>query len=192
MTRLVRMLTLVALGSALVACDRAPVDTPTASPTAPSPSASPGDLAVPPLRLPSVAPDGTCPAAEPQRWSKPGQAQRVLGPGPVHPIADYFSGGALPLRPSDRQADGSYTVKVRWLAADYTGPVLVRAGRIDAPGAASAQFSYLGEPRHDGHHAVLTRPDTDLPGSTTVDGPGCYAYQVDGTSFSYTIVFRAG
>ena len=67
----------------------------------------------------------SCPAAEPQRWSKPGQAQRVLGPGPVHPIADYFSGGALPLRPSDRQADGSYTVKVRWLAADYTGPTLL-------------------------------------------------------------------
>ena len=191
MKRLVRVLALVASGSALAACDRAPVDSATASPTPPSPSVSPGDLAAPPLRLPGVAPDGTCPVTEPQRWNKPGQAQRVLGPGPVHPIADYFPGDALPLRASDRQADGSYTVKVRWLAAGYTGPVLVRAGRIDAPGTASAEFSYLGESRDDGHHAVLTRPDTDLPGTTTVGGPGCYAYQVDGTSFSYTIVFRA-
>ncbi|MGC5033697.1 hypothetical protein [Micromonospora sp. DT229] len=192
MARLVRMLTLVALGSTLVGCDRAPADAPSAAPTAPSPSASPGDLAVPPLRLPDVAPDGTCPAPEPQRWSNPDQARRVLGTGPLYPVADYFVEDALPLRPSDRQADGSYTVKMRWLAVGYTGPVLVRAGRIDAPGDASAEFSYLGEPRHGGHHAVLTGPDADLPGTTTVGGPGCYAYQVDGTSFSYTIVFRAG
>ncbi len=29
------------------------------------------------------------------------------------------------------------------------------------------------------------------PSYTRVQGPGCYAYQVDGDGFSYTIVFRA-
>ncbi|MFY1573465.1 hypothetical protein ACN26Z_01055 [Verrucosispora sp. WMMD703] len=37
----------------------------------------------------------------------------------------------------------------------------------------------------------MTSQESDLPGVTTVDGPGCYAYQVDGSTFSVTVVFRA-
>lgn len=152
---------------------------------------SPTELVVPSLRLPSAAPGGECPAAEPRPWSGPGEAYRVLGLGPVYPVADYFPDGVLGLRPTDRQADGTYVKKVRWIAAGYTGPVLVRAGRIDGEGTASAKFSYRGEPRDGGHYAVLTNEESDLPATTTVSGPGCYAYQVDGTTFSVTIVFRA-
>jgi hypothetical protein len=116
----------------------------------------------------------------------------VLGDGPVYPVADYFRDGAvLKLRADDREPDGSYVKKVRWIAADYTGPVLLRAARIDAPGTASARFSYLGEERDGGYYAVLIHSASDLPATTTVGGPGCYAYQVDGTSFTTTIVFRA-
>jgi hypothetical protein len=115
----------------------------------------------------------------------------VLGPGPLYPVADYFRDGVLQLRDDDRQPDGTYEKKVRWIAAGYSGPVLVRAGRIDGPGTASAAFAYTGGPRDGGHYAVLTHPDSDLPATTTVSGPGCYAYQVDGTTFSVTIVFRA-
>ncbi|WP_433530422.1 hypothetical protein ACQPYA_30430 [Micromonospora sp. CA-263727] len=192
MVRLVRALVVVALVSALAACDGTPEATPTASPptSTRSASAAPGAFTAPPLRLPSGGRGEDCPVSRARPWSEPGRANRVLGPGPVYPIADYFPDAALPLRDQDRHPDGSYTVKVRWLASGYTGPVLVRAGRIDGPGTAAVEFSYTGEPRDGGHYAELTDPDTDLPATTTVGGPGCYAYQVDGTTFSETIVFR--
>ncbi|GIE75303.1 hypothetical protein Aph02nite_12530 [Actinoplanes philippinensis] len=97
----------------------------------------------------------------------------------------------MELRPDDRQPNGTYEKKVRWLGAGYAGPVLVRAARIDAPGAAGATFSYVGEERDGGHYAYLIRENNDLPARTTVAGPGCYAYQVDGATFSVTVVFRA-
>ena len=116
----------------------------------------------------------------------------MLGDGPLYPVADYFRDGAvLQLRADERGPDGSYEKKVRWLGAGYAGPVLLRAGRIDGPGTASARFSYTGHERDGGHYAEFTDPDNDLPATTTVSGPGCYAYQVDGATFSETIVFRA-
>ncbi|PZG18693.1 hypothetical protein C1I95_13030 [Micromonospora craterilacus] len=193
MVRLARMLVMVVLASTVAACDGGAPPAPRASTPAAtmSPSAAAGEFPVPPLRLPTVAPGAPCPVTEPHRWSNPDQAGRVLGPGPLYPVADYFPDGALRLRDEDRQPDGTYVKKVRWIGSGYTGPVLVRAGRIDGPGTATAQFSYTGESRDDGHHAVLTDPASDLPGTTTVGGPGCYAYQVDGTSFSLNIVFQA-
>jgi hypothetical protein len=173
---------LCAVLGALAACDD----------PAPPASSSPGAAAPPPLRLPVVTSGGPCPVATPRPWSGPGQAGRVLGDGPLYPIADYFRDGAvLQLRPDDREPDGSYVKKVRWLGAGYRGPVLLRVARLDGPGTASARFSYLGTVRDDGYRAELTEPDNDLPATTTVGGPGCYAYQVDGSTFSTTIVFRA-
>ncbi len=193
MVKRARVMMAASLVSALVACDGGTPDTPTVSaPASTAASAAPAaEFPAPPLRLPSVAPGEPCPVTEPHRWSDPDQAGRVLGPGPLYPVADYFTGGALQLRDQDRQQDGTYTKKVRWIGSGYSGPVLVRAGRIDAPGAAAASFSYTGESRDGGHYAVLANPESDLPATTTVSGPGCFAYQVDGTSFSLTIVFRA-
>jgi hypothetical protein len=190
MMRWARMTVAVLFASSVAACDGGPPDAPptVASPT---PAASSAEWTAPPLGLPTLAPGDDCPVTEPGRWSDSDQAQRVLGPGPLYPVADYFTGGVLQLRDEDREQDGTYTKKVRWIGSGYTGPVLVRAGRIDAPGAASVVFAYTGESRDGGHHAVLTSPDSDLPGTTTVDGPGCYAYQVDGSTFGVTIVFRA-
>jgi hypothetical protein len=117
----------------------------------------------------------------------------VLGDGPVHPVATYFRqpGTVLLLRPADRHPDGTYEAKVRWTSAGYLGPVLIRAGRIDGPGTALSAFSYTGEKRDGGHYAVIENDPGDLPGTTTVSGPGCYAIQADGTTFSTTIVFLA-
>jgi hypothetical protein len=180
-----RALTAVATLAVLTACDTTP-----APPTRTPPASTPG-VAAPPLRLPDLAPGAECPVTEPSPWPRPDQATRVLGPGPLYPVADYLPAGALRLREVDRQHDGTYTKKVRWIGSGYTGPVLVRVARLDGPGPAGVRFSYLGEPRDGGHHALLTEPESDLPATTTVGGPGCYAYQVDGTSFSTTIVFRA-
>ncbi|MGK5740025.1 hypothetical protein [Micromonospora sp. URMC 103] len=187
MTKALRAATVAALLPVSAACDGSARDVPPAA--APG---SPSAFAAPPLRLPDAGAGGACPTSEARPWSRPDQAVRVLGPGPVYPVADYFGGGAvLGLRDADRQRDGTYEKKVRWIAEGYQGPVLVRAARIDGPGSASARFAYTGEPRDGGHYALLTHTDSDLPGTTTVAGPGCYAYQVDGTTFSVTIVFRA-
>jgi hypothetical protein len=177
---------LVSIFALPAACDDPPPPGPSAAASA---SAT---LSPQPLRLPVVRPGEPCPTATAQAWSGPGQAAKVLGDGPLYPIADYFGGDAvLELRDDEREPDGSYEKKVRWLGAGYAGPVLLRAARIDGPGAASARFSYVGSSRDGGHYAELTNADSDLPATTTVGGPGCYAYQVDGTTFSKTIVFGA-
>lgn len=178
--------TLLAAALLLAACDA------TADPSPPPTPAPSGASAVPELRLPAVAAGATCPVTAPTRWHSPSAAYAVLGPGPVYPVADYFQPGpVLELRAADRNHDGSYTKKVRWIAEGYGGPVLVRAARIDGPGAAAVEFSYRGEERSGGWHAELTAPASDIPATTTVSGPGCYAYQVDGTGFRATVVFRA-
>jgi hypothetical protein len=182
-----RLATALALAALTVAgCDDAPVVGPTGSP---SPAAAPVDR---PLALPGLAPGAPCPVTPARDWSVPGVAAKVLGDGPLYPVADYFGGGAgLELRDSDRRPDGSYEKKARWIGAGYTGPVLVRAARIDQPGQASVTFSYIGEKRYGGHYAELTNAESDLPATTLVGGPGCYAYQVDGSTFTKVIVFRA-
>lgn len=116
----------------------------------------------------------------------------MLGGGPVYPVADYFeSGTTLELGRDDRELDGSYSKKVRWIGAGYTGPVFIRIHRIDAAGTGLVRFSDWGVQRDGGYYADLPTPNTDLPAVTTVGGPGCYAYQVDGATFTTTIVFRA-
>ena len=156
MASVVRTTVVVVVLLGLTACEGAPSVPPAPLPA--SASSSPAAFTPPPLRLPQVAPGAACPAAVPQVWSGPGEAGRVLGDGPLYPIADYFRDGVeLELRPEDRQPDGTYEKKVRWIGAGYSGPVLVRAGRIDALGAASATFSYIGEERHGGHYAELYR-----------------------------------
>jgi hypothetical protein len=120
-------------------------------------------------------------------------ATNVLGDGPLYPVGDYFrrDGVTLELRREDRTADKAYQKKVRWLGNGYAGPVLFRAARLDGPGTARVELSRIGQSQAGGYLLVLTDPDNDLPATTTVSGPGCYAYQVDGTTFSETIVFRA-
>lgn len=189
MSSATRAITAVAALLGAAACESPQPARPSEPPSASTPAPM---FTVPPLRLPSVAAGAECPVTVARPWSGPGQAGRVLGEGPVHPVADYFRGGnVLELRPDDREPDGTYVKKVRWIAAGYPGPVLVRAARIDAPGTAGAVFSYTGEARDGGHYAVLVNENSDLPATTTLAGPGCYAYQVDGTTFSDTIVFRA-
>jgi hypothetical protein len=41
------------------------------------------------------------------------------------------------------------------------------------------------------HYVELGSPTSDLPATTAISGPGCFAYQGDGATFSTTIVFRA-
>jgi hypothetical protein len=88
------------------------------------------------------------------------------------------------------------SAQVTWIAAGtYTGPVLIRGGQIGGGalgfGTGARPYDELqllgagrGAPRVAAHgRAWITY--------TRIPSAGCYAYQVDGTSFSEVVVFRA-
>jgi hypothetical protein len=88
--------------------------------------------------------------------------------------------------------------QVTWSSApSYTGPVLIRGAELGGTGAVG-----FGEGRVPYDELQLLAPGMGAsrpPGGgrewlsfTRVRRPGCYAYQVDGTSFSTVIVFHAG
>jgi hypothetical protein len=88
--------------------------------------------------------------------------------------------------------------KVLWFVhPSYLGPVLIRGGRIDAPGRVRFDRGDI-PPLTIRLTGSTAQPDTPVPKDaryrpsyTRLRGPGCYAYQVDGTSFSRVVVFRA-
>jgi hypothetical protein len=76
----------------------------------------------------------------------------------------------------------------------YVGPVLVRGRQLDGDDVLKFE---KGEPGFSDY--TRSHPTTELhesggyvhPSVTRVRTLGCYAYQVDGIGFSYSIVFRA-
>lgn len=131
-----------------------------------------------PLHLPKLAPGVSCPTSV---------AGGPLGANPatsltVTPfVGSAWSGG-----------------RITWTAsAAYGGPVLIRGRQLGGPHAVG-----FGEGHVPYDELQLLAPATGAPtpagggrawpSFTRVRTPGCYAYQVDGTSFSEVIVFQAG
>jgi hypothetical protein len=146
-----------------------------------------------PLDLPKLKPGEACPTA--------GQDA-----GPVYPVG--FKRGAEaalsflypPPKDSSFAGSGWGGQKVLWAASpDYRAPVLIRGRRLDAPG--EVRFSHPGgralkELRLPATATWATGPGLAkgwryFPTYTRLRKTGCYAYQVDGTSFSRTLVFKA-
>jgi hypothetical protein len=86
--------------------------------------------------------------------------------------------------------------QVTWIAAGtYTGPVLIRGGQI---GGGALGFGTGARPYDELQLLDAGRgaPRVAANGRawityTRIPSAGCYAYQVDGTSFSEIVVFRA-
>jgi hypothetical protein len=94
---------------------------------------------------------------------------------------------------------GWYLQKTLWaISPRYQGPVLIRGRRIDRPGrvrfggdAPTARKS-VQESTPSFPMTADSAPEWRYyPTTTLLPGPGCYAFQVDGTGFSHVIVFRA-
>jgi hypothetical protein len=137
-----------------------------------------------PLNLPRIGPGTACPATSGHGVNTVGFGTFALGPGPVYPGI----GGPL-----SAWGDGWFGFKSLWFVApSYDGPVLIRGARIDGSGRVG-----FGENPLIGHLVIppgRTVNEADdgyrtAPGGTYVPGPGCYAWQVDGLTFSYVIVF---
>ena len=157
-----------------------------------------------PLRLPTAAAGEACPVSPTRRL--PGGTFVAVGSGPVQLVG------------ADRQQPATVTMsasegtwldqKVYWAVdTGYSGPLLLRGGRIDGDGL--LRFDrYLGAVgytggagdglRHpelayvrDGLNADGDSTSSSYPSGIHVSSPGCYAIQVDGAGFSQTLVFRA-
>ena len=157
---------------------------------------SPLALATRALQLPHIAAGGSCPQAKVSRPSP--YSGTGLGQGPV-----YAVGG------QDLRADAGGLTKVLW-AADpkYAGPVRIRGGQLDGTHEMLFNVSdgntWTGPPvqtltTRDGEFELYTELDFQAAGTRTgtpwrywpsyshVDAPGCYAWQVDGDSFTEII-----
>jgi hypothetical protein len=147
--------------------------------------------------LPKVQPAEPCPTTTGHQVQTQGFGGVALGPGPVEPLiaaaGDPLHGVAQV--DSDARSEGWLWFKTLWFVRPiYAGPVLIRGGRIDGAGRVA-----FGEGPVTGHLIIPPgstfneHPDgyREAPGGTYVESPGCYAWQIDGTDFSYEIVFNA-
>ena len=141
-----------------------------------------------PLHLPVLTASASCPVSA-ARQVIVGTAS-AAGSGPVYAV----SGGAGGLATG---VDGDRRIgKVLWLSdSAYSGPVLIRGRQLDGTG--DVQFG-SGETatdpemrlRENGAYGGQPAGWREWPSETSVPGPGCYAWQVDGSTFSDVIVFE--
>lgn len=151
-----------------------------------------------PLHLPRLAPGQRCPISpsQPVSWGTAGQ--RLTGRGPAYLIGlSGASGGTISIAGSARDGLGWYGQKTPWaIRRSYDGPILVRGARIGRRGQvrfAHAYGDHLRELQWDAGADQGSPPDPDfrfLASATLVRAPGCYAFQIDGSSFSKIIVAR--
>jgi hypothetical protein len=123
------------------------------------------------------------------------QAQQAQTNG-ILQIVDAASAGA--------GANGWGGMKVLWvIAPSYHGFILIRGHQLDGPrevhfngGVDQPTGGDMSEPARPALRLVApvpgsTEPWVNWPSLTRVQAPGCYAYQVDGTTWSLVIVFLA-
>jgi hypothetical protein len=141
-----------------------------------------------PLRLPRVAARQRCPRAR-VAYAAP-RVGATLGSGPAFPVLGSPEGIAA-LRDDLRQ-QGWYLHKTLWaVSAAYRGPVLVRGARIDA----RAPVFFMRHRQRELRFPPVPRGVEPVwryfPSRTVLHAPGCYAFQIDGDSFTKIIVFEA-
>lgn len=141
-----------------------------------------------PWQTPTLAAGDACPLTPGNRISPAFGASSGRGPVYAAGYSDVPLGGG---------AVTPVLLKTLWVAhQSYAGPVLIRGRQLDGPGTLS--FSYNNGPREPEMHLAgngaynLLGADNwrQWPSLTIAPSPGCYAFQVDGDTFTDTIVFR--
>ena len=152
-----------------------------------------------PLHLPTVAPGAACPVSKVDRrvdWSR----MKIfggsgIGRGPVYP---GLPSGAIWATRDEQYGSKWYGEKVFWFVVpSYRGRVLIRGRRIDAPGrvgfngAKTPNAELRIEPYDTVSWTGQPRYSRGIPSGVRILAKGCYAFQIDGTSFSRVIVVTA-
>jgi hypothetical protein len=167
------------------------------SPTASPPPVPTAQLLARPLHVPSLGAGGRCPVSVGAPGGTKYFGGDVFGRGPVRVAIDNrgdVAKGRIDLGTST--APGWYALETIWYALpSYKGPFVVRATRIGSRGSIEVVPGANGHEPGAGPLVVSAGPTMNTyagyrtqPGSTWVKGPGCYAWQVDGSSFSNVIV----
>jgi hypothetical protein len=144
-----------------------------------------------PLVLPTVSAGGACPVT-PSVQASPNFGQ-ALGTGPAYPVG--FGTDSTYHYASTNEEGGWLYLKVLWIVDPvYKGQTLVRGRQID--GSGELRFERGPDPATElqlAQETALTGSDSwpNWPTYTRLKGQGCYAYQIDGTTFSKVIVFKA-
>ncbi len=157
-----------------------------------------------PLHAPHLGSGAACPisGAVPADRLSPADFGSVpaLGTGPVYPLDDYPStpAGVFSFS-SGLPKEGDLTeISEKWIAApSYGGPVLIRGVRLDGTGRVAFLFvqseqtaSVTPELRFGAGGPTSSTGWREWAAATLVPTPGCYAYQMDGLTFSTIVVFR--
>jgi hypothetical protein len=183
----------------------------------PSPTA--GDLCLPlsdcaaekvvaplrrPLHLPKLTAGEACPVSTTRELPQGGGFTGPItatGPGPVYMAnPSTISFDYPPTGDSSYQGSNWGGQKVIWaIDSSYLGPLLLRGARLDGPQELRFDHYLDAYGAGDGNGAFpeLAYPAQEVkslrtpPSAVRMQAAGCYAIQVDGTSFSEIIVFRA-
>lgn len=152
-----------------------------------------------PLRFRTLASGQPCPTTSGARLDTANFGGIALGNGPVRPVlaealndADALRGTADLLNPTSVPPWLGFNTL--WISLpSYQGPFIVRAQRLDGPGTVmqgdAPNVAILVVP--PGPTINSAQGWRTAPGGTWVKTPGCYAWQVDGLTFSYVIVVNA-
>jgi hypothetical protein len=161
-----------------------------------------------PLHVPRVATGSRCPVSPVNRtvrFAAFGTA-RGIGAGPAFPIGFGQPGSVLEFVPAASGTAFANSAwggqKVLWLVAPaYRGPVLIRGRRLDGSQLVRFEGSGMRIPPSElripagatlnGNPGVGDVGQRYRPSYTRLLVPGCYAYQIDGTTFSRVVVFHA-
>ncbi len=134
-----------------------------------------------------------CPRAHPRQVNP--DFGPAIGDGPAY-AAGFDSNGVLNMSfpaPTETPFYGSAWsgAKVLWIVdPTYRGPLLIRGGRLD--GSGQIGFETGAEPPSELRIDAATTSDwRSFPSYTRLRSPGCYMYQVDGLTFTETIIFEA-
>lgn len=152
-----------------------------------------------PLHLPHLRQGTRCPMS-PSHVAHQGtdRQQTLTGRGPAYLMSvGSAPGGRISIGFSARDSLGWYGQKTPWVIdRSYDGPILVRGARIGRPGQVRFAYGYGDHRRElnwDTGADQGSPPDPDfrfLASATLFRAPGCYAFQIDGTSFSEIVVAR--
>lgn len=156
-----------------------------------------------PLRLPTLGPGATCPAAQ-GRTVEPGFGP-AIGDGPAYIVGMGTDGVLHATGPMSKGRDitawgNQFALFI--IAPSYAGPILARGGQIDGShallfnggldqrgGFSPATPTLLRQLRIEGG-SEWGEPWANWTSYLRMQASGCYAIQLDGATFSDLIVFR--
>jgi len=117
-----------------------------------------------------------------------------LGRGPAFPLGSHAL-VTVELPPRAEYGPEWGAVKRVWLVdARYPGRILVRGAQLDGDNEVrfvDGRPGFTPQKRLDPVREFQLEGGGGAPSLTRLRAPGCYAYQVDGRTFSYLVVFEA-